>query len=95
MAAWSWWSAGSWDFAQEAKLAAAVPAPEGFRLGRLDFLLGALAQEEADTLPGLDGSTGLVAVMSDPGEAFGQDVQAPAADELVGMKVQDGGFAGA
>ena len=35
-----------------------------------------------------------VAVVADAGEAFGQDVEQPAADELVGMERHDGGLAG-
>lgn len=47
---------------------------------------GGLAEEAAEEITVLFGGSGGEAVVADSGEAFGQDVETPAADKFVGME---------
>ena len=72
----------------------AVVAGEGFGLGKVDGGFDALAEVEAHSLPGFFGGAGGDAVVTHSGKSFGENVEEPAPDELVGRKVKDGGLLG-
>ena len=56
--------------------------------------LRALSEVATNLLTGFFCSAGLEAVVADSREAFWQDVEEPAAEELVRVKVEDAGFLG-
>ena len=58
-------------------------AGEGFGFGAFRWCFGALAEEEPDLLSGFGGGAGEEAVVADTGKSFGQDVEKPAANELI------------
>ena len=80
------------EFTQEGEVAAAVWAGVGREFRELGFRVGVGAEVEADRLPGFDGGTAHEAVMAHSGEAFRQDVEEPAADELENREGEDAGF---
>ena len=88
-----WWSSDgvgeAWDFAEIFEFAAAVLTGEGLWLGGIRWDFGGLVKEVTHSLPGLLCGAGLEAVVADPGEAFGQDVEKPAANEFVRVKAED------
>lgn len=64
-------------------------AGEGIVFGEFRWSFGALAEKKPDLLSGFDGGAGEEAVVADSGKSFGQDVEEPTANELVGMEVED------
>lgn len=94
----SWAGRSSWarEFAQEVQRALAVRAEMRFRLGEFGGRgFGGLAEELADLGSGFFCGAGLEAVVADAAKALRQDVQAPAAEELMRVKVEGVGFFGA
>ena len=85
---------GARDLSQEGQGATAVITTKrfGFRELRRGFVPRAEQQADAQTGPG--GGAAQKAVVADAGEAFGQDVEQPASNELMGMKPQDAGLPG-
>lgn len=81
------------DFAEEGEVATAAGAAVRLGLGKCGLGLGIDAEVKADGLQGAAGGGAHVAVVAHAGKAFGQDVEEPAADELMGMQGHDGGFA--
>jgi hypothetical protein len=71
-----------------------VVAGEGFGFGEGDDGFGTLSEVVAHAMPGFFGGAGLEAVMTDSGKSFGKDVEEPAPDKFVRMKVEDGGLFG-
>lgn len=62
--------------------------------GENGLWLGIDTKMKADGLKRAGGGGTHEAVVADSGEAFGQDVEEPAADQLVGAEDEDAGFAG-
>lgn len=96
---WLWgWSSlegdpgEAFELAQELEFASATGTGEGFVLGRIDDGLASVSEQQSH--PGLDFArrTTRKAVVTNAREPLGQDVLQPAPDELVGMKVEDGGL---
>lgn len=56
--------------------------------------MGVDSKVKADGLKRAGGGGTHEAVVADSGEAFGQDVEEPAADQFVGAEDEDAGFAG-
>eukprot|EP00392_Amoebophrya_sp_AT5.2_P019704 g20660.t1 len=87
----SWWAPGFVDFAQEAELAAAVLTGVRWKFGEFYAGFGFLAEEGSDAKAGLEGGTGEEAVVADPGEAFGEDMKEPTAQEFASAEFEDAG----
>ena len=87
----SWRSSRSGDFAKEGELAPAVVTGVGREFGKFDEGFGADAEEGSDAQARFDGGAGEEAVVADTGEAFGENVQKPAANELVKGEFEDAG----
>lgn len=80
--------------ALEPEFTAAVGASEGLWLREHgQWLIEGGTEEGSQQGAGLLGRAALEAVVTHPGKGLGQDVKAPAADELVRVKVKDGAFA--
>jgi len=72
----------------------AVGAGEGVGWRKVERDFGGLAEEAAQELAVLFGGSGGEAVVAHPHEAFWQDVETPAPNELEDVEVEDGGFLG-
>jgi hypothetical protein len=82
------------DFPYEVQDASALRAGERIEFGKLGQGFAELAQEETDFQSGACGGAAQEPVVPDAGKAFGEDMEQPAANELVGMQAHDGGAAG-
>lgn len=80
------------DLAQEGEQAATARTGVWFGLGKFRFRFGIGSEMEADGLQGAGGRGTHEPVVTHTCKAFGQDVDQPAADELVGMEGEDAGL---
>lgn len=82
------------EFAQEGEVATAVWAGVRWQFGKFWFWVGVGTEVEANRLPRFDGGTTHEAVVTDSGEAFGQDVKKPTTDKFENCEGEDAGFLG-
>lgn len=80
------------DVAQEGEQAATARTGMWLGLGKFRLRFGIGPEMEADGLQAAGGRGTHEPVVPHAREAFGQDVDQPAADELVGMEGEDAGF---
>lgn len=62
-----------------------------WKFGEFGRSFGFLAKEGSDVQAGFDGGAGEEAVVTDPGEAFGEDMKEPAADQFMDAEGDDSG----
>ena len=84
----------SLPFAQEGEVPAAAGAGMGLRLGEVGLRVGVGvgSKVEADDAAGGHGGGTHEAVVAHPGKSFGQDMDEPAAYELVRAEAEDAGL---
>lgn len=70
-----------------------MPAGEGFGFGEIGRCFDRRAEHETDAQAGLLGGGTQEPVVADAGKSLGQDVEEPAAEELVGMEAEHPGVA--